>query len=197
MTWYGLFFSCEGRIGRATYFWMTSAILLCHVIVAFSLFRADITLQQLEAPKPLGVLVLYILFFGWMNWALATKRFHDFGRSGWATAFLFFGSAIPVFWIYILFLLGQLFFRAGDFGANAYGPPPGRLSAYESYGEFEDEARHAKAFAAIDALARGEPADARPARRILPGAAPEAGPARAAGPASGAAGFGRRQSAPT
>lgn len=123
-----LLFSFKGRIGRGQ-FWLG-------VLVTFLLtLGAGIVLEALEpareladtgfpSPKkaapsiPQVVLVLaYLVLSGWISIAVAVKRFHDLGRSGWWYLIVlipFVGSLLVLIW------LGAL---PGDEGPNTYGPP--------------------------------------------------------------------------
>lgn len=149
-------FSPEGRIGRLTYFSFSLVVGAIHVLVAFALYRRFAELLDAPLYKWALAIVFYFLTFGWVNFAMTTKRFHDFGKSARSSCFLFFGSGIPVVGLYSLWLIGELFFKSGEPFANEYGPPPGapRASPLSLETDGFGDASQAKAFAAIDALAR-------------------------------------------
>jgi uncharacterized membrane protein YhaH (DUF805 family) len=194
-----LLFSYEGRIGRMTYFWGTFALCILQFAIFALVIRRGIGVEHLLTAKALPPLALYLLVFGWMNGALSAKRFHDIGQSGWMTLVVFGGMGIPIIGFYCFWLYMSLFFRAGDTWSNIYGPPLGGATLTTGgLGGDSGEPCHAKAFAAIDELARtaatGGAASVptvaleAPARRSLPGAAP----LKALPPPSG---FGRRNAA--
>lgn len=151
MTFGNLLFSCKGRIGRFTYFIAAAVLIALHAIAAAAFKRAG--LSHLS-PPPTAYAVAILVFVcvgGWMNYALAVKRFHDFGRSGWYAAILFFGPAVagiiaalagraPAIQsvaflfafglaLYALWLTFLLFFKGGDPVNNEFGPPPAREAA--------------------------------------------------------------------
>ena len=115
-----LLWSFYGRIGRRAYV----GGLLLNLALAGAAIAAVVYLgkdrPRAEPGGPLDPLVAYIvlpgfLLFSWAKLALAAKRLHDLGKSGWICLVLF----IPLFGlIAVIFLL----FARGDDYDNAYGP---------------------------------------------------------------------------
>jgi len=114
-----LLWSFYGRIGRLAYFgglWLNTAWAAAAVAaVVYIAHNLDP-----RPGEPLGValgsfILAGIALFVWAKLALAAKRFHDLGKSGWLSLVI----AIPVFgFIAFIFLL----FARGDAFDNAYGP---------------------------------------------------------------------------
>jgi uncharacterized membrane protein YhaH (DUF805 family) len=111
-----LLWSFYGRIGRLGYL----GGLLLNLSFAVAAIAALIYLGQGQ-PTPPGPpdLLVYIfipgfILFTWAKLALAAKRFHDLGKSGWLSLVLF----IPLFGlIAVIFLL----VAPGDDYDNQYG----------------------------------------------------------------------------
>lgn len=108
-----LFFSVKGRISRGL-FWKTNLLLL---LVCFSLFFIFVMAEQalLITSEKLGIGMLIIMVFYWyVVFALTVKRLHDINWSGWL--------AIPCI------LTGILWFIAGLIpsvtGINNHGENP-------------------------------------------------------------------------
>jgi uncharacterized membrane protein YhaH (DUF805 family) len=118
-----LLWSFYGRIGRLSYV----GGLLINLALAAAAIAAVLYLgkdqPRVEPGGPLDPLVVSIMLpgvvlFSWAKLALAAKRLHDLGKSGWLCLVLF----IPFFnLIAVIFLL---FARGDDYG-NAYGPARG------------------------------------------------------------------------
>jgi uncharacterized membrane protein YhaH (DUF805 family) len=115
-----LLWSFHGRIGRRVYV----GGLLLNLALAAAAIAAVIHLgkdqPRAEPGGPLDPLIASIILpglvlFSWAKLALAAKRLHDLGKSGWLCLVLF----IPLFGlIAVIFLL----FARGDDYDNAYGP---------------------------------------------------------------------------
>jgi len=114
-----LLWSFYGRIGRLTYL----GGLLLNLSLAVATLAAVIYLaknQPETAAGEIDPLVAYIvlpgfLLFSWAKLALAAKRLHDLGKSGWLCLVLF----IPLFnLIAVIFML----VARGDDYDNQYGP---------------------------------------------------------------------------
>jgi uncharacterized membrane protein YhaH (DUF805 family) len=156
-----LLFSFKGRIQRL-YFWLTSLVVgvvtsmvsstLESVAQSFGFGFIDPDIQAFEPSVLLGGLLSVVGVLNvWINFALAAKRLHDRGRSGWwllaptltlliaiAFAFVTFsrpaGEREPWNTIGIIFVFGTaalglwLFFEIGFFrgahGPNRFGPDP-------------------------------------------------------------------------
>jgi len=107
MSWLDLFLSLKGRINRGSFWFAT---------IAFFFFNAFV----LGALTPLTAgagLILSILSI-YPGVAVAVKRCHDRGKSGWWCLLLL----IPVIgWIWWFIDLGLL---EGDTVQNEYGPIP-------------------------------------------------------------------------
>ena len=115
-----LLWSFYGRIGRLAYFgglWLNTAWAAA-AVAAVVYINQNFDLGR--PGEPLGValgsfILAGIALFVWAKLALAAKRFHDLGKSGWLSLVI----AIPVFgFIAFIFLL----FARGDAFDNAYGP---------------------------------------------------------------------------
>lgn len=106
-----LFFRFSGRVSRAAYF-LASALVL--VVQAFLLHRFT-----LASPESTSAQLWALAFFVaavisiWANVALAAKRFHDFGKSG------YLGLISLIAGIVLVIILS---FIPGDPDANRYGP---------------------------------------------------------------------------
>ena len=114
-----LLWSFYGRIGRGVYL----GGLLLNIAWAGAVIAALVYLERgRPTPAPEGPIdpLIYIvlpgfILFTWAKLALAAKRFHDLGKSGWLSLVL----AIPLFnLIAVIFLL----FARGDDYDNQYGP---------------------------------------------------------------------------
>src|SRR5689334_2292482 len=113
-----LLWSFYGRIGRLVYL----GGLLLNLSFAVAAIAALIYLGQ-EQPKPppegppdpfVYIFIPGFILFAWAKLALAAKRFHDLGKSGWLSLVLF----IPLFGlIAVIFLL----VAPGDDYDNQYG----------------------------------------------------------------------------
>ena len=111
-----LLWSFYGRIGRTAYL----GGLLLNLVWAGAAFAALVYIDQGrtpgETPHPLQyILIPGFVLFTWAKFALASKRLHDLGKSGWISLVLI----IPLFGlIAVIFLLCA----SGDAFDNAYGP---------------------------------------------------------------------------
>lgn len=107
-----LFFSPSGRVSRAAYF---LAGLLLAIAQALPLYRYMLVPED-SGEAQMWASIFGVMFFAslWSNLVLASKRLHDFGRSGLLSLLLF----IPVVSI-VVFLF--LCFFPGDPGPNKYG----------------------------------------------------------------------------
>ena len=121
-----LFLSYSGRIGRLTYWIATLALATLQFAVIWALLSASAgTIVQLKSdPQALGhgvflhvllpVIIVAVLFL-YPTYALATKRWHDRGKSGW-WSLIGFVPVIGGLWMFIeLGLLGP------DEYVNEYG----------------------------------------------------------------------------
>ncbi|WP_315969372.1 DUF805 domain-containing protein [Psychroserpens burtonensis] len=73
--------------------------------------------RLLDAPIFMGLYMIYVLGVFIPSLAVAVRRLHDIGKSGW----FYFIGLIPLIgsiWLIILFV------TEGDAGSNAYGPDP-------------------------------------------------------------------------
>lgn len=102
----------EGRARRKE-FWMFIIFEILFGIVALSI---DLLLLYSDAGF-WGIYVVYSLAVFIPSLAVAVRRLHDTGNSGW----MYFISLIPLvgmIWLLIVFA------TAGDYGPNQYGPNP-------------------------------------------------------------------------
>lgn len=117
-----LFLLYSGRIGRATY-WVGNIMLYVALIVAS--LGVGLLLRAIAGPHPsaaMGVVFTFFVavgcgFYSWAYYALAAKRWHDRGKSGWWSLIVF----VP--FIGAIWALIELGFLAGDEDVNAYGEP--------------------------------------------------------------------------
>ncbi|MEP5254816.1 MAG: DUF805 domain-containing protein [Winogradskyella arenosi] len=104
----------SGRARRQEY-WM---FVLFNLIITFALAIVFGTLGALlDIPALFSLYVIYALAVVIPSLAVAVRRLHDVGKSGW----FYLISLIPLIggiWLIILFA------TEGDQGANAYGPDP-------------------------------------------------------------------------
>ncbi|RCW91640.1 DUF805 domain-containing protein [Winogradskyella arenosi] len=104
----------SGRARRQEY-WM---FVLFNLIITFALAIVFGTLGALlDIPALFSLYVIYALAVVIPSLAVAVRRLHDVGKSGW----FYLISLIPLIggiWLIILFA------TEGDHGANAYGPDP-------------------------------------------------------------------------
>ena len=108
-----LLLSFYGRIGRLAYL----GGLLLNLAATAAVFVALYYLDQSVPDWVLGLIALVVLPLStWVSLALAAKRFHDIGTSGWLGLLLF----VP----FIGLLVGiYLLFARGEDRDNQYGPP--------------------------------------------------------------------------
>ena len=107
-----LIFSFNGRIGRAEYL-LGLVIALVGLFLGLGAIGAALRSTGLDA---LGMIIVLVLFF-WAKFAIAAKRLHDLGKSGFWCLALF----VPVvgFIVVLMFL-----FVPGEEYDNQYGPRP-------------------------------------------------------------------------
>ena len=118
-----LLFGFEGRANRAT-FWLVNVGLIVVEAIVFGVAGGASMMSEdpSEAMASMGVmgivclLVLVVLF--WVGLAVAVKRWHDRGKSGWWVLIAF----VPV--IGGLWYIIECGFLKGTTGANAYGADP-------------------------------------------------------------------------
>jgi uncharacterized membrane protein YhaH (DUF805 family) len=119
-----LLFSFYGRIGRGKYF-LGLVLNIVWVMVAYTIVLFALGAQQQlagQSPEQMNPMVLLAfapisLVSGWISFALAAKRFHDMGVTGWLTLLLFVPLAN---FVVVLVLL----FKGGEQHDNQYGPVP-------------------------------------------------------------------------
>jgi len=110
------FFSMNGRLGRAGYFWRTVAITLVMYVASFGLgimmgFSGATDDTAGAVGTLVGIVAAVLVAFQ------AVKRLHDLGRPG-THYWLFF---IPFYNVYMGLVL---LFQKGTTGTNVYGPDP-------------------------------------------------------------------------
>jgi len=110
-------FSFEGRVSRSTY-WLVSIIACVVFWSAIRIFAPALQWAVRRGSLPgIGASLAVIVFsvpFLWVSLAVAVKRWHDLGKSGWMNLILF----IPIVGaVYSLVVLG---FRRGTVGKNQY-----------------------------------------------------------------------------
>lgn len=113
-------FSFDGRVRRSTFWWTQLGLLGCGVVLLLVVL-AGIALMR-ASPVVSTVLVVALslsvaVAMSWVSWAVAIKRAHDLGHTGWITLLFLVPLVSLVFWLY-------LGFAAGHFEDNSYGPVP-------------------------------------------------------------------------
>ena len=115
-----LFFSTDGRINRADWWFGQFVIIVCGVLLTFithvgiphTLSFAMFSLHNITIGAILGIVVL------WSHISLNTKRLHDMNLSGWWIIPLY----IPILGYLVGFVvLGCI--EGGSTKDNEYGPP--------------------------------------------------------------------------
>ena len=107
-------FSPNGRVNRAT----TAGVVGIAIGIVLALTILDLVIGTYSEEAGLGVFgTLGSLAFIWPQLATASKRFHDFGFSGWTAAL----TMIP--FVNLLVLI-WLLAHPGNAGPNKYGPQP-------------------------------------------------------------------------
>jgi uncharacterized membrane protein YhaH (DUF805 family) len=119
-----LLFSFQGRINRAKFWLINIAVTIVYsaiagVLVGGAAMSAD-PAEALASMGMIGGIVSLVLFIAtvWIGLALAVKRWHDRGKSGWWILIAF----VPV--IGGLWYLIECGFLKGTTGANTYGADP-------------------------------------------------------------------------
>lgn len=104
----------DGRARRQEY-WM---FVLFNLIFVFAIAMLSGVLAALfNAPGFMGLYVIYLLGVFIPSLAVAVRRLHDTGKSGW----FYLVGLIPLIggiWLFVLFV------TEGDKGPNEYGPDP-------------------------------------------------------------------------
>jgi len=108
-----LLLSFEGRLNRKTY-WLTVLAIMVGSIIPLALDA--IIFSAADSGMPVLTLI-YSLALIWPGLAIAVKRLHDRGRSGWFYLLMF----VPILnlWPQI-----EILFLRGTDGANDYGADP-------------------------------------------------------------------------
>lgn len=104
----------NGRARRSEYWYFA----LMNLIIAIVLTVLDSALGLNFDPLPYGYLyVIYLLAILLPSIAVAVRRLHDVGKSGWFY-FIVLVPLIGPIWLLVLF------FTEGNKGENEYGPDP-------------------------------------------------------------------------
>lgn len=110
-----LFFSFRGRVARQSFFLATVFLLLPQLVILLQIGRTD--------SSPGAQTFWLLMFFAaiiatlWSTFALAVKRLHDFGVTGWLAIVLLIPTAS---WIMLIALM----LIPTKQETNEYGPPP-------------------------------------------------------------------------
>ena len=121
-----LLWSFYGRIGRAVY----AGGLLLNVLLAAAAFAALVYADSGRSRGPGGPppdpLVIYtfiagFLLFTWAKLALAAKRFHDVGKTGWLCLLLFIPLVSLIAFIFLLAARGNEYDNRYGAGARSTG----------------------------------------------------------------------------
>jgi len=108
----------NGRARRSEYWYF----ILGNVILAIAAMVLDNVLGLAIAPLPYGyIYLLFALATFLPGLAVAVRRLHDVGKSGWFY-FIILIPLIGAIWLLVLFC------TEGDHGENQYGPDPKRLN---------------------------------------------------------------------
>lgn len=117
-----LLFSFSGRINRAKVwlgFLMMGLVLAVQLAILLGVANAIGEFDRDTGVKPVSAtaLIVTLLLFVWMTFAIYAKRAHDRGWSGWFSLVLL----VPLIgmWPFI-----ELIFLPGDAAANRFGEPP-------------------------------------------------------------------------
>ena len=108
-----LLLALEGRLNRQPY-WMTLLAMIVISVVA-AILDAIIGTSGTGGAGAISLIVAVAMI--WPGIALAVKRLHDRGRTGWFYLLLL----VPILNIWILI---EIWFLRGTHGDNAYGPDP-------------------------------------------------------------------------
>jgi uncharacterized membrane protein YhaH (DUF805 family) len=162
-------FGFSGRMRRRSFLLWILAIFVLTIFVGALAAVAAIAAAaggeiDLLGPASLGVLIPLVLLLSWMQTALAVKRIHDMGRSGWFvvpfTLSMFAGAALNLagqeaagalvslaYWIF----LGVIAGIGPSPGDNQYGPDPRRISLRADFiaSPIEEQSRAERAMEAL------------------------------------------------
>lgn len=117
-----LLFGFDGRIGRSAY-WLGFGLMLCVEAIVMKTYLLEIAQNAATADEFMSELTSDPVFNAlwaasvWSQFALAAKRLHDRGVTGFAAALL----ALPFVNLVAIFVIGLL---PGERGANRFGPGP-------------------------------------------------------------------------
>ncbi len=109
--WQDLLFKFDGRINRAK-FWIGNLVLFAIYFVFVSLALI------LNSALGWGIFLVSFVAIVWISFAVAIKRWHDRGKSGWWVLI----GVVPLvgpLWMFI-----ETGFLEGDRGDNQYGADP-------------------------------------------------------------------------
>ena len=117
-----LLFSFQGRVNRAK-FWLISLGVLIVEMILFGVLGGGAMMSgdtpSLSSFGAMGIVAVLVLMVAvWISLAVAVKRWHDRGKSGWWMLIAF----VPV--IGGLWYIVECGFLKGTTGANAYGSDP-------------------------------------------------------------------------
>ena len=113
-------FSLTGRIRRKTYILGLAAVFSVWWVALSQLMSAEGNAEAVD--RWLIILGLIVIASGWCLFALAVKRLHDFGFSGFWVVFLLFLIFYDAFWLGIPLFAFAAF--PGSKDTNRFGPPP-------------------------------------------------------------------------
>ncbi|ORE91958.1 DUF805 domain-containing protein [Acuticoccus yangtzensis] len=110
-------FALDGRINREV-FWLSNLLCLALTVplaMAVPIIVVDAETAEIRPGNPAAMFAFAALM--WIQVALAVKRLHDRGVTGWASVLL----AIPFISLLVFFIIGVV---PGEKGPNMYGPGP-------------------------------------------------------------------------
>lgn len=102
--------SFEGRISRSQY-WLYSALSILISVVALL-----VIMKLPPLANAIGTMSTYV-FLVWSSYALAVKRYHDRGKSGWWTLI----GLVPI--VGQIIVMAECCFFAGTREVNRFGYP--------------------------------------------------------------------------
>ena len=113
-----LLFSFKGRIGRAAF---AGGTLLAYALVIGVIFLAAYLSGAMETPRQrppeslVQLMPFLVLLLAWAQLALAAKRYHDLGKSGWFSLLLVIPLVGLIVFIYLLAARSEE--RDNDYGS--------------------------------------------------------------------------------
>jgi uncharacterized membrane protein YhaH (DUF805 family) len=123
-----MLFSADGRIRRRDWWLYSVLTLVLSGVLFFVVFFVLAVLGRIKPNDPLAPILgnLYFPLFCWMIVCIASKRWHDRGKSGYMSL-LTFVPGVGLVWTII-----ECGILDGIHGPNKYGPSPKGLNHEEN-----------------------------------------------------------------